>query len=181
MILSDVDIKKYIQEGKIEISNFDEAKLYPASYAFSLGEKLLQPIGGDVIDFKKKLLPEYKEILIEEFGYELQAGEFILAQTKESISLNNSIAMFIEGRSTLARVGIEVVMTSAFIEPNHKDSIITLEIKNNSKSSFMLYADMKFAKGIFFQLSSTPSAVDQNGKMYVTQGETTPPQIKAYF
>lgn len=181
MILSNVHIKKYIDEGKIKIDPHMDEKIFPASYLFTLGEQLLRPMGNEVVDFRKKLLPEYEELyIIEEYGYVLQPGEFILAQTREKITLTSDIAMIVEGRSELARCGIEVVQTSTFIEPNHTDSIITLEVKNNSKSGFVLYPHMKFAKGIFFKLSS-PSTHEANQGTYVTQVEVDPPKLKDIF
>ena len=74
MVLSDRDIKKYIEERKIVIEPFSESRIYPASYSFSLGHTLLKPIGNDVIDFKKNFLPEYREIIIDEIGYTIEPG-----------------------------------------------------------------------------------------------------------
>jgi dCTP deaminase len=181
MILSNIDIKNYIDQGKITIVPHMDEKIYPASYVFTLGEQLLRPIGDNIIDFRKKLLPEYEELYItEEYGYTIHPGDFILGQTREKITLCPEIAMIIEGRSELARCGIEVVQTSTFIEPNHTNSIITLEIKNNSKSSFVLYPHMKFAKGIFVKLL-TPSDQEANQGTYITQTEVDPPKLKDIF
>ncbi len=181
MILSNVDIKNYIEEGKIEIIPFKESMIYPASYVFTLGDMLLRPIGDNIIDFKKRLLPEYQEIrFTQEHGYILHPNDFILGQTHEKLTLCPEIAMIIEGRSSLARCGIEVVQTATFIEPNHCDSIITLEIKNNSKSDFVLYPMMKFAKGIFYRLN-TPSDSTANQGSYITQKEVDPPKIDSFF
>lgn len=154
MVLADLDIKRYIEEGLINISGFSEKYLYPASYAFHLGDNLLRPSEVEVIDFKQEKLPEYEKLVISDEGYKLMPGEFILGETMEVLSLSSAVGMIIEGRSSLARVGIEVTQTSTFVEPDHKDSVITLEIKNNGNSPFMLYKGMKFAKGIFLQLSS---------------------------
>lgn len=177
MILSNKDIRKYIEDGMIKIEPHFDKRIYPASYAFTLGEMLLRPIGNEIVDFKRKLLPEYEEIRItKEFGYTLNPGEFILGQTHEKLTLCPELAMIIEGRSTLARCGIEVVQTSTFIEPNHTDSIITLEIRNNSKAAFVLYPHMEFAKGIFFKLTS-PASADGNQGTYITQTEVEPPKI----
>lgn len=181
MILSNTDIKKYIDEGKIIIEPHMDKKIYPASYLFTLGENLLRPIGEEIVDFKKKLLPEYEEVRItEEYGYTLYPGDFILAQTREKLTLPKDIAMIIEGRSELARCGIEVIQTSTFIEPNHTNSIITLEIKNNSKSGFVLYPFMKFAKGIFFKLASDTNREGNQGT-YITQDEVDPPKVDDFF
>ncbi len=181
MILSNTDIKQYIEDGKIIIDPHMDTKIYPASYLFTLGENLLRPIGEELIDFKKKILPEYEEIVIsEEYGYVLNPGDFILAQTREKLTLPSDLSMIIEGRSELARCGIEVIQTSTFIEPNHTNSIITLEIKNNSKSAFVLYPFMKFAKGIFLKLTSEANSNGNQGN-YITQSKVEPPKIDDFF
>ncbi|MCA9386070.1 dCTP deaminase [Candidatus Dojkabacteria bacterium] len=180
MILSNIDIITSVKKRQIQIVPFSKDYVYPASYAFHVDEKLLRPIGNDLIDFRKGLLPEYEEItMTQEHGYVLQPGEFILGQTHEKLTLSDSLAMVIEGRSSLARVGLEIVQTSTFVEPNHTDSIITLELKNNGKSPFLLYPGMKIAKGIFYRLESS-SVPDYNQGTYITQDEVEPPHIAEY-
>jgi dCTP deaminase len=177
MLLSDQDIKYYIETEKIIISPYSEKNLNPASYIFTLGVNLLRPMGNDVIDFRKNLLPDYREITIDEqIGYQLNPGELVLGQTSEKITLSKDIAMIIEGRSYLARTGIEVVQTSTFIEPNHSNSIITLEITNNGKSPVIIYPGMPFAKGIFFKLKS-PYSGKYRQTTYITQNEVKPPRV----
>ncbi|MFW5702836.1 MAG: dCTP deaminase [Candidatus Dojkabacteria bacterium] len=175
MIFSDADIKKNIELGIIEISPFDINCLGPASYKFNLGDKLLVPGDIDVIDFKKKTLPDYKLIDIPEDGYRLKTNEFILAQTKEVITLADDIAMTIEGRSTFARMGIEVTMTSTFIEPDHSNSIITMELKNNGNNAVQLYSGMPLFKGIFHRLiSKTNPEIGPDSTYSSTKPQTLP-------
>ena len=109
MILSNVDIKNRIDARHILIEPFAESNTHPASYAFTLGTNLLQPMGNDLIDFRTRLLPDYQEITMTKEGYVLEPGELILGQTLEKLTLSPGIAMVIEGRSSLARCGIEVV------------------------------------------------------------------------
>lgn len=180
MILSNTDIKKYIEKEKIVIYPYRVEDVCPASYSFRLGENLLRPYGNDTIDFKRNILPEYEEITIGEVGYTLNPGEFILGQTMEKLTLNNKLAMIIEGRSALARCGIETVQTSAFIEPDHTNSIITLEIKNNGKSPFVLYPKMRFCKGVFYVLNSK-SSLKGSRASYNKQQEVKPPKTDGYI
>ncbi len=162
--------------GEIIIDPLVLDHISPASFTFTLGVNLLQPVGDGVIDFRKNILPEYRKIVInEESGYQLKPDEFILAQTAEKITLSPRLVMIIEGRSYLARTGLEVVQTSTFIEPTHNNSIITLEVKNNGKNPIMLYPGMSFAKGIFIELSA--SFTGQFGDTtYKTQLEVEPPK-----
>jgi dCTP deaminase len=180
MILSDKDILKAVEQGQILITPFSRDKIYPASYTLALGHHFLRPKKKSVvIDLKHNIFPEYEEFDIGEDGYILMPEEFILGQTLEKITLSPQIAMKIEGRSSLARAGIQVEQTSSFIEPDHRDSIITMEIKNNSQNPVKLYPKMKFAKGIFYQLSS-PFSGEFGGSTYTTQERVTAPISSQY-
>ena len=177
MVLSDQDIKESVDHGLISIVPFQLDKSRPATYIFTLGINLLRPVGNDLIDFRKKILPEYEEISLTDEGYILNSGEFLLAQTREKLTLSPQISMILEGLSALARIGIQVVQTSGFIEPDHTGSIITLELKNNGKSPFLLYPEMKIAKGIFMKLSS-PASFKFTNSSYITQEKVEPPKVE---
>jgi dCTP deaminase len=65
MYLSDRDIRAAIEIGNISISDFDEARLQPASYDIRLGDRFLIVRDDSVtnIDPVKKILPEYEEVV----------------------------------------------------------------------------------------------------------------------
>ena len=61
---------------------------------------------------------------------ELQPGEFILAYTREHIELPNYLAARVEGRSTLARLGLSIHQTAPTVHATFKGQL-RLEIMNN--------------------------------------------------
>jgi dCTP deaminase len=67
MFLSDVDIKKAVDNGEITLSDFDEKRLQPASYDILLGERFLifDSHTTPYIDPVEKKLPEYREVIIK--------------------------------------------------------------------------------------------------------------------
>ncbi|MBD3362691.1 dCTP deaminase [Candidatus Dojkabacteria bacterium] len=177
VILSDQDIFQKIIKEDIKIEPFDKNNIHPASYIFTLGNNLLKPLQTKVIDIKNNQIPEYKKISLDEIGYGLEPGELVLGQTLEKLTLPRDVAMIIEGRSTLARMGIEIIQESSFIEPDHSNSIITLEIINNSQSPIILYPGMECAKGIFIKLTSEYSG-DFSSSTYTTQTEVEGPKFE---
>jgi dCTP deaminase len=157
MILSDLDLLAFIESGDITIDPFKPEFVKPGSYSFTLGNLLLRPRFQGVVEIDKPETFQYEEVWMTDAGYDLQPGEFILGQTAEKVSLSNRLACFSDGRTLLARLGIQVVLNSTFIEPGQTESQETLEIKNSGPAPVRLYPGMKVCKGIFVLLH-TPSA-----------------------
>lgn len=153
MVLSDTDLKKFIDSGDITINPLDETLIKPGSYTFTLGTTLFKPVTKGEIDTKTTEV-EYQEINIDEKGYLLEPGEFILGQTFEKLSVSKKVGCILDNKTSLARIGVNMILGSTFIEPGQTDSHETLEITNLSQNPVRIYAGMKVVKGIFFLLSS---------------------------
>lgn len=82
-------------------------------------------------------------------------GQFLLAHTLEYIKLPSGIAAQIEGRSSFARLGLQVHMTANLVEAGF-DGCLTLEISNCGHSTIKLYPGMRIAQLRFFRLVSPP-------------------------
>ena len=88
-------------------------------------------------------------------GMEVGPGQFILAHTLEYLKLPPNVAGQIEGRSSFARLGLQVHMTANLVEAGF-DGCLTLEIANSGPSTIKLYPGMRIAQLRFFRLASTP-------------------------
>jgi dCTP deaminase len=88
-------------------------------------------------------------------GIEIGPGQFILAHTLEYIKLPPNVAGQIEGRSSFARIGLQIHMTANLVEAGF-DGCLTLEIVNNGPSSIKLYPGMRIAQLRFFRLTTEP-------------------------
>ncbi len=152
MVLSDKDIQEAIAESKLAIEPFNETLLNPGSYTFTLNNVIFKPIWPKTIDAAKPVI-EYEKISIGEEGYTLRPGEFVLAQTYETVTVGQSICCVLDARTTLARIGLNVLQGSTFIEPGQEQSHETLEVSNIGKSSIVLFPGMKIVKGIFMSLA----------------------------
>lgn len=165
-MLSNEDIKKAIDSGELIIEPFSEEIIRSAGVLLHLGDLILKPLPGTVVDVKNKISPQYQEIHLKpESPYPLQPGEFVLGQTYQLISVGNSLGFFIEGRSTLARVGLTIVQTAMMVYPGHRNRAVTLELANHGPNTILLYPRMKIARVAVFELK-TPStdAYDDKGK-----------------
>jgi dCTP deaminase len=159
MILSDGDIKKALEVGKITIEDFDLNRLQPSSYDVLLGDTIIKyndiKLKGEFIDTRNKQYKDVEEntINITDGGYILKPGEFILAVTNERIGVDESMCYVLDGKSSLGRLGIFVHVTAGFIDPGN-NLRVTLEIYNATNKAVKLYHKMPIGQVRFMQLSN---------------------------
>lgn len=135
-MLSDRNILEL--QGEMElIYPFYYDQLQPCSYDLRLSNEL-KTIRG-------------KTINLNDGDYTLKPNEFILGSTFEHVSIPNNISAFVDGKSSLGRLGIAVHITAGFIDSGFTGNI-TLEIKNNSDKQFKLSKNMLIGQIIFFEL-----------------------------
>lgn len=165
-MLSNEDIKKLISSGELKVDPYSDELLRGSGMLLHLGSELLKPLPGKTIDPKNGTVPDYKKISITtEKPYQLEPGEFLLAATYQKISVGPSIGFLIEGRSTLARVGLTIVQTAMLVYPGHRDRAITLELANHGPNPIFLYHKMKIARVAIFELKTPSSSTyDDYGK-----------------
>ena len=166
MMLSSEDIRNYLADGTLVIEPFYESCIRLSGLSLHMGEQILKPLPGKVVDILTKTIPDYEEHLITMSApYSLQPGEFILAHTLESVTVPLKLGLLIEGRSTFARVGLTVVQTAMIVDPGHRARSITLELANNGPNTILLYPRMKIARAALFEFKTPPKeAHDQTGK-----------------
>ena len=163
MILSDQDIKKYIQEGKIQVypaPDF-EAQLGPCSLDLHLGNtfKVFRQSQYPYIDLKRKINLEeiMEEIQIAEDGgpFILQPKDFVLAITRESFTLPSDLMGRLDGRSSIGRLGLVVHSTAARFDPGWSGKAL-MELGNLGIMPVVLYSGMRIC-ALTFETLSSPS------------------------
>lgn len=122
MILSGKMIKNMIGR-EIIIDPFDEKKLNTNGYNLSLHNKLVI-YENSILDMKE--INKTKEIIIPENGFILQPGQLYLGSTVER-TYTSKFMPIIEGRSSIARLGIFVHITAGLGEAGF-DGTWTLEL-----------------------------------------------------
>jgi len=165
-MFSNEDIKSAIAAGELVVDPFRPEWIRASGITMHLGENLLKPLPGRVVDVKSRILPEYREIKISMAEpYRLEPGEFVLGHTFQAVTVGDGIGFLIEGRSTLARVGLTIVQTAMLVYPGHRNRTVTLELANHGPNPILLYPKMKIARVALFQMR-TPSSepYDDTGK-----------------
>ena len=94
----------------------------------------------------------------------------MLGHTYQSVTVGQRLGFFIEGRSTLARVGLTIVQTAMMVYPGHCNRPITLELANHGPNTVLLYPKMKIARAAIIELR-TPSSerYDEKGKYRIQE------------
>ena len=115
-MLTGLEIIKEVFDGKIVVSPFDANRVGPNSYDLRLGPTLKmynRAIGnmGGALDPKK--VNTTTDIILNNNGYAIRPGVLYLGHTEEKAGSDHYIPC-IEGRSSLARLGIQVHMTAGF-------------------------------------------------------------------
>lgn len=166
MMLSFKDILNAVERGELQVTPFSKSWLRSSGITMHLGAELLKPRAGHVVDVKQPNPPPYDQIIItDDKPYSLAPGEFLLGHTYQSVTVGSTLGFMIEGRSTLARVGLTIVQTAMMVYPGHSNRPVTLELANHGPNPILLYPRMKIARVVLFELK-TPSSVryDDSGK-----------------
>lgn len=96
-------------------------------------------------------------------GFILKPNDFVLAVTQETVTLSNTLAARLEGRSSLGRLGIVVHSTASVVDPGWSGRIV-LELGNLGKMPVALYPGMRICALTFEELK-TPSKIPYDKKI----------------
>lgn len=88
-------------------------------------------------------------------------GQFILGHSMEYLKLPQNIAAEVEGRSSFARLGIEIHMTAGFIDPGFQ-GVLTFEIYNAGPNPVRLFPGYRIGQLRFFHGSPPRKPYDKN-------------------
>jgi dCTP deaminase len=132
VLLSDRDIRKEIDSGRVKLEPYAPELIQPSSIDvrmdryFRVFENHRYPHIDPAVE-----QPELTR-LIETRGedpFVLHPGEFVLASTYEVVTLPDDVAGRLEGKSSLGRLGLLTHSTAGWIDPGFSGHV-TLELSN---------------------------------------------------
>ncbi len=168
--LSDQEIRSLIDSGRLKIDpppavyspstvdltlastflEFDEDLVGSSSAEITIDTR----DGAGVMDALRRFM---KKVEINEGDYYLLGpGKFVLAETREHITLPDFLAARVEGRSTLARLGLSIHQSAPTVHPTY-DNTLALEMKNSGSLSIKLFPGISVCQ-LIFETMSIPSA-----------------------
>src|SRR6056297_3798882 len=150
MIISDKSIKKLIEEDTLVIEPFEEYLVQPASIDLRLGTNYLKIDENqmEVMTLKDKL--NYNKIDSDEIV--IPPNSFLLATTKEYIKLPDYLTAFVEGRSSIGRMGL-FIQNAGWVDPGFSGKI-TLELYNANRLPIKLEADRRICQLVFASMDN---------------------------
>jgi dCTP deaminase len=171
VILTDREIRLAIEKKLIIIDPVPELKAFsstavdltldPNITEFKDGtggiETVIDPGHRDFQSETILALVSDRKVIDEADGYLLKPAQLVLAWTKEYVNLvsYNRIAARVEGKSSLARLGLGVHVTAPTIHAGF-DGRIRLEMVNHGKVPIRLRVGMRICQLIFEQTLGTP-------------------------
>jgi len=169
MFLSDKDIKAAVKAGDITLEPFDAKRLQPASYDIKLGNIFIinDPHTTGLIDPVKGIHPNTHSVEVED-GKEfiLHPGVSILGYSKEFFGSNRYL-IEVNGKSSLARIGLLVHNSAGLVNPGHHLNI-ALELCNLNNVPIVLRPGMEIAQLTFSPLSSeTKTDYKEKGRYHL--------------
>ena len=179
MVLSDVDIQRYIESGKIKVDPpLPPSQRGSCSVDFRLGNEfsIFEHSRHPFIDLRETAAIQnlMRTIIVQDGDpFILQPREFALAITLETLELDDQVLGRLEGRSSLGRIGIIVHGTAGLFDPGWRGKA-TLELSNLGIMPVALYPGMRICSFTFEQLSSPTSVpyYKKAGNKYA--GQTSP-------
>jgi len=164
MRLCDTDIVKYLQDGLIKIEPspvYDQISGVTVDVKLGSKFRVFQAHAAPYIDLsgpKADVQAALDRVMSDEISiaedesFFLHPGELAIAVTHESVSLPSNIVGWLDGRSSLARLGLMVHVTAHRIDPGWSGNIV-LEFFNSGKLPLALKPGMKIGAISFEMLS----------------------------
>ena len=164
MILSDKTITQMLEDKTLVITPLETAQIQPASVDVRLGDtfSIVEDLSTGIIDLESEI--KYKTIKTD--TYVLLPGQFVLATTMEYFELPDDLTAFVEGRSSLGRMGL-FIQNAGWVDPGFKGEI-TLELFNANRCAIELRSGRRVGQLVFAKMDE-PAINPYRGKY---QGQT---------
>lgn len=139
---------KMLEERTLVVDPLEPGQIQPASIDIRIGNtySVVEDSPSGIIDLENEI--SYKRINADK--YILLPGQFVLATTMEYIELPDDLTAFVEGRSSLGRMGL-FIQNAGWVDPGFKGEI-TLELFNANRCAIELSAGRRVGQLVFAQL-----------------------------
>jgi dCTP deaminase len=148
MILSDGTLKKMMNSGELVVEPMAENGLQPASIDCRIGDHYLvvDDTHSGILTFTEEI--KYREIIGD--SVIIPPHTFLLATTMEYIKLPTNVTAFVEGRSSIGRMGL-FIQNAGWVDSGFEGQI-TLELYNANSLPIKLDAGRRVCQLVFCQM-----------------------------
>lgn len=153
MILSDNTIKKLMKEEELLVKPLKDSQIQPASIDLRLGTSYLK-INENLMEVMT-LKDEIKYESIERDEIVIPPNSFLLATSMEYIDLPDYLTAFVEGRSSIGRMGL-FIQNAGWVDPGFSGQI-TLELYNANRLPIKLFSGRRICQLVFAKMDRRAS------------------------
>lgn len=171
MILSDTKLRQLLTSGELTVTPLAENSIQPASIDCRLGSHFLlvdQP-NTEIITLDTPI--HYQEVYSDSIV--IPPHQFLLATTLETIKLPDDLSAFVEGRSSVGRMGL-FIQNAGWVDAGFEGKI-TLELYNANSLPIRLDAGRRICQLVFCK-TDQPAQTPYTGK-YQGQSEAVGSRI----
>ena len=172
MILSDVTLREKLDRGELVVEPLEDYLIQPASIDLRLGNHFLKVDENDFEIIRLDDPINYVEMEMDEII--IPPMSFLLATTMEYIKLPQDLTAFVEGRSSIGRIGL-FVENAGWVDPGFEGEL-TLELYNANRQPIRLIAGRRICQLVFAQMDR-PASAPYRGKY---QGQRKPMGSRIY-
>ena len=142
MILSDHTIRQMLASGALRVEPIEDQQIQPASIDLRLGRFFLKVDENctECITMREQL----KYVQLERDEIVIPPQSFLLATTMEYIKLPREITGFVEGRSSIGRMGL-FIQNAGWVDAGFEGEI-TLELFNANRLPIRLEAGRRICQ-----------------------------------
>jgi dCTP deaminase len=153
VIVSDSSLRRMLAAGEIVVEPLEDYQIQPASVDLRLSDHFLKVDENSVESITLDKPLSYIEIKREQIVIPPQT--FLLAVTREFIRLPANITAFVEGRSSIGRIGL-FIQNAGWVDPGFAGTI-TLELFNANRLPIRLSAGRRICQIVFARMDSPAS------------------------
>lgn len=182
MILSDVQIRTYLEKGSLVIDPLDrDSQIQPASVDVRLASSFKvsrreEDDGAIVIDGETNVDRNYTEVTdVGNDGVTLRPGDFALAETKEWFEFPDNLVGKLRGRSSIGRLGVQVHSTAGLLDPGFRGTV-TLELSVTENDPVTLVPGIRIGQVTIEEMagpSAEPYGFNRGSKYQDQRGPTS--------
>lgn len=148
MILSDKTLRKMLADGSLVVDPITDESIQPASIDCRLGDHylLIEDTHMDILTLDSEI--KYRDI--EGDSITIPPHTFLLATIAEYVKLPNDLTAFVEGRSSIGRIGL-FIQNAGWVDPGFEGRI-TLELYNANSLPIKLQKGRRICQLVFAKM-----------------------------
>lgn len=148
MILSDGTLKAMLKSGELLVEPIQDNSIQPASIDCRLGNHFLIVEDNTMAMITLDSEIQYRQI--ENESITIPPHSFLLATTMEYVRLPHNVTAFVEGRSSIGRIGL-FIQNAGWVDPGFEGRI-TLELYNANSLPIQLQAGRRICQMVFCRM-----------------------------